>query len=182
MGPERAMARLGNMSTFLLLVGVCSLLQVQAGPMRDKIDGLAGFTHKSPHEHHHEADRAHPHEHFLEEHHDHDHHHVHDHDHHPGHRCIHDQMEQPTVVRYFLNVHNAFRGNTSSVDNEPVTARRSSRQMLETGRDNSGATNGNAVLKHTTNLAAIDPGSATYNEAACQAVASSTTKDFLRMT
>merc|ERR1712166_667564 len=188
MGPERAMARLGNMSTFLLLVGVCSLLQVQAGPMRDKIDGLAGFTHKSPHEHHHEADRAHPHEHFLEEHHDHDHHHVHDHDHHPGHRCIHDQMEQPTVVRNFLNVHNAFRGNTSSVDNEPVTPtslqhiqRRSSRQMLDSGRTDSGATNGNAVLKGTSTGAQIDPGSATYNETACQAVAS-TPKGFLRMT
>merc|ERR1712166_1604661 len=188
MGPERAMARLGNMSTFLLLVGVCSLLQVQAGPMRDKIDGLAGFTHKSPHEHHHEADRAHPHEHFLEEHHDHDHHHVHDHDHHPGHRCIHDQMEQPTVVRNFLNVHNAFRVNTSSVDNEPVTPtslqhiqRRSSRQMLDSGRTDSGATNGNAVLKSTSNGNQIDSGSATYNETACQTVAS-TPKGFLRMT
>ena len=83
------------------------------------------------------------------------------------------QMEQPTVVRNFLNVHNAFRGNTSNVDNEPVTARRSSRQMLETSRDDSGATNGNPVLKYgvgSNNLAAIDSGVGSYNEAACQAV------------
>ena len=80
------------------------------------------------------------------------------------------QMEHPTVVRNFLNVHNASRVNTSNVDNEPVTARRSSRQMLETGRDDSGSTNGNAVLKFTSTLAAIDSGSTSYDEAACQAV------------
>jgi hypothetical protein len=77
------------------------------------------------------------------------------------------QMEHPTVVRNFLNVHNASRVNTSNVDNEPITARRSSRQMLETGRTDSGSTSGNAVLKGTTTA---DPGSTSYDEAACQAV------------
>jgi len=154
------MTRVGNMSTFLLLVGVCSLLQVQAGPMRDKIDGLAGFTHKSPHEHHHKAGRAHPHEH-LHEHEEYHDHHGHDHHHHPGHRCVHDEMEHPTVVRNFLNVHNASRINTSNVDTEPVTASRSDRQLLETGRWWEGAPG-------------TDLGDSSYDETACQAVASAT--------
>jgi len=142
-----------TLSAFILLVG--TLLQVQAGSMRDKIDGLAGFTHEFPHEHHHgETDHVHPHG------------HSHDHHHHKGHRCIHDKIKHPPLMRNFLNVHGASRASApSAVDTEPLAVRQG-RQLLATSRWWSGES--------------TDTGDSSYSESNCQAVAS-TTKGNLRL-
>jgi len=117
------MGRTTTWGAFLLLVG--TLLQVQAGPMRDKIDGLTGFSHESPSEHHHgETDHAH----------DHAHAHDHDHDHHKGHSCIHDKIKHPPLMRNFLNVHGA-SGASASDAAAPLALRvETGRQLLEDGR------------------------------------------------